>query len=67
MDFCHLQEIYPTNMGKKLLDVTKITGLGPTKTSSRNVGNKNVQVTGELIGNKIAENIRKPRPLPVVN
>ena len=42
---------------KELLD----TGLDALKTSSKNVVYKAAEATGEFIGNKIADNIVKPK------
>ena len=42
---------------KELLD----TGLDALKTSSKNVVLKAAEATGEFIGNKIADNIVKPK------
>ena len=53
--FCHLREIYLTNMEKKLLDTAKNTPLDAAKTASKKVIHKTVEATGEVIGNKIAE------------
>ena len=43
MDFYHLQEIYPTNIEKKVLT-----------TASKKVIYKAAEATGEFLGNKIA-------------
>ena len=51
MDFCYLQEIFLTNIEKKLLD----TGLDALKTASKKVVHKAAEGTGEFIGNKIAD------------
>ena len=48
-------------MGKKLLDTTTKAGLDALKTSSKIVVYKAAKATGELMGNKIAENIVKPK------
>ena len=64
MDFCHLQEIYLANMGKKLTDTATKTGLNAASTTSKKIIHKVVEVAGELIGNKIADKIVKPKPMP---
>ena len=51
--------------GKELLDATTKSGLDPGKVVSKKVVHKTTEATGELIGNKITENIMKPKPLPV--
>ena len=48
-------------MGKKILDTTTKAGLDALKTSSKRVVYKAAKVTGELMGNKIAEDIVKPK------
>ena len=53
--------------GKELLDATTKSGLDPGKVASKKVVHKTTEATGELIGNKITENIMKPKPLPVQN
>ena len=53
--------------GKELLDATTKSGLDPGKVASKKVVHKTTEATGELIGNKITENIMKPKPLPAEN
>ena len=48
--------------GKKLLDAATETGLDATKADSKKVVHNPAEATGELIGNKIAEIIVKPKP-----
>ena len=64
MNFCYSQEIYPTNMGKKILDTATKTGLDTAKTTSKKVVYKTAEATGELIGNNIAKNIVKQKTYP---
>ena len=45
---------------------TKIR-LDAAKVASKKVVHKTVEATAELIGNKIAEKIEKPKPVPDVN
>ena len=55
MDFCYLIEnlgIY----GKKLIE-SATKGRGPAKTASKRVVQKTAEATGDLIGNKIADQI----------
>ena len=54
--FFHLQEIYPTNMGKKLLDTATRTEIDAAKPVSEKVVHKTAERTGDFIENKIAEN-----------
>ena len=63
MNFCPSREIYPTNMGKKLLDSTSKRGLDAAITASKKFVHKRAEVTGELIGKGIAEKIVKPKPV----
>ena len=51
--------------GKKLWDIT--TKLGLAKAAPRMVVHKTTEATDELIGNKIAENIMKPKSVSVEN
>ena len=53
--------------GKKLLDATTKSGLDPAESASEKVVHKTAEAAGELIGNKIAESIVKPKPLSVAN
>ena len=61
----HLQEIYPTNMGKKLLDTVTRTEIDAARPVSEKVVHKTAERTGDFIENKIAEN--KPKPMPDAN
>ena len=49
--------------GKKLLDVATETGIDAEKADSKKVVHNPAEATGELIGNKIAEIIVKPKPV----
>ena len=62
MIFCHLQEIYPTNM-KTNIEYCYKTGLDISKTASKNVIHKTVKRTSEFMGNKSAKKIVKPQPM----
>ena len=53
--------------GKKLLDIATKTGLEPLKTASKKVVHKAAEATGEFLGNKIADKVMKPKPLPAQN
>ena len=50
-----------------MLNTTTKTGLDVHKTSSKKVIHKTAEATRELIGNKIAEKIVKPKPVPDEN
>ena len=43
--------------GKKLIDTASKTGIDATKTTSKRVVQKTAEATGDLIGNKIADQI----------
>ena len=43
--------------GKKLMDTETKTGIDAAKTASKRVVRKTAEATGDLIGNKIADNI----------
>ena len=43
--------------GKKLIDTATKTGIDAAKTASKRVVQKTAEATGDLIGNKIADNI----------
>ena len=53
--------------GKQLLDTATKTGIDALKTASKKVAHKAPEVTGEFIGNKIADKIVNPKPLPDEN
>ena len=55
MDFHHLQEIYQTNMGKKLIDNATKTGYLSCKNCLEKIVNETTEATGELVGNKITD------------
>ena len=63
MDYCHMQEIYPTNIRKKLLDTATKTRLDAAKVASKKVVQKTAKKASELIGNKTAEKNVKQRPI----
>ena len=67
MDFCHLKEIFPTSTEKKLVDAATKTGLNFLKTVTKKVAHKAPEGTGEVIGNKTANKIVKPKPASGVN
>lgn len=66
MDFCHLQEIYPGNLRKKLIYTATKTGIYAAQTAFKKVFNKTAEATGELVG-KIVAKIVKPKPMPEAN
>ena len=45
------------------MDTAAKTGLGALKTASKKVVHKAVEETGEFIGNRIADQIVKPKPM----
>ena len=45
--------------GKTLLDTTTKTGINALKTDSKNVIHKATEITGEFLGNKIADRVAK--------
>ena len=53
--------------GKKNFDTATKTGLDAAKIASEKVVHKTAEATGELTGNKIAENIVKSKPVSDVN
>ena len=59
MDFCRLQEIHSTSMGK----TTTKTGLEATKTASKKVIHKTAEATGEFVQKKSLKKIMKPKPV----
>ena len=67
MDFCLLLEIQGKNVGKtlsskysqKLLDHAKQPGTYALKTASKSAIKKTEKAIGDLIGNKIADRIKK--------
>ena len=56
MAFCHLQKIC-SKYGKNLVDTATKTGMDAAKTASKRVVQKTAEATGDLIGNKIADEI----------
>ena len=52
---------------QKLFDTGTKTGIDAAKTTFRNLFRKAAEATGDLIGNKIAEKIVKPKPLSDLN
>ena len=63
MIFCHLQEIYPTNMKTNIEYCYKNRTRYFKKTASKNVIHKTVKRTSEFMGNKSAKKIVKPQPM----
>ena len=57
----------PDKYRKILLDTPRKSGLGAAKTFSKKLVHRTTEVTGGLKGNKIAEQIVKPKLLPNVN
>ena len=50
--------------GRKLLDTATKTGMKALKTATKKVAHKAAKTRGKLIGNKIANKIEKPKPVP---
>ena len=48
---------FGNNYGKKLMDTTTKTGIDAAKTASKRVVQKTAEATGDLIGNKIADQV----------
>ena len=57
MVFCHLQKNLVINMVKKLMDTATKTEIDAAKTASKRVVQKTAEISGDLIGNKIADKI----------
>ena len=57
MFFCQLQETLVINMVKKSMNNATKTGMDAVKTASTRVVHTTVEVTWDLIGNKIADKI----------
>ena len=55
MDFGHLQENF--EIISKLMDSATKTGTNAAKTASKRVVQKTAEATGDLIGNKMADQI----------
>ena len=55
--FCHLLENLVINMEKKLMDTATNTGIDAPKTASKRVVQKTAKATGDLIENKIPNEI----------
>ena len=53
--------------GKQLFDTATKTWLDALKTAFKKVAHKIAEATGKFIGNKIADKIVKPKPLPAGN
>ena len=66
LNFCHLQEIYLTNSGKKIIGTATKAGLDVAKPASKKVY-KTAEATEELTGQKMAQKIVKPKPILDVN
>ena len=56
-DFLSFARKFVNKYGKKLMDVATKTGMNAAKTASKRVVQKTAEATGDLIGNKIADNI----------
>ena len=62
---CH---IFKNLSSMSLLQITATkTGLDTAKTTFKKVVHKTVETTGELIGNKITEEIVRPKPVSDAN
>ena len=55
--FCFLLEGLEIDMAKKLIDTAAKTGTGAANTASKRVVQKTPEATGNLIGNKIPDEI----------
>ena len=53
--------------GKQLMDTPTKTALDALKTASEKIVHKAAEARGEFIGNKITDNIVKPKPVPDAN
>ena len=56
-DFLSFARKFGDKYGKKLIDAATKTRIDSAKTSSKRVVQKNVEATGDLIENKIADKI----------
>ena len=56
-DFLSFARKFGDKYGKKLIDAATKTTIDSAKTSSKRVVQKNVEATGDLIENKIADKI----------
>ena len=55
--FLSFAKIFGNKYGKKLMDTATKTGIDATKTTSKRIVQKTAEATGDLIGNKIADEI----------
>ena len=55
--FLSFARTFGDKYGKKLMDTETKTGIDAAKTASKRVVRKTAEATGDLIGNKIADNI----------
>ena len=56
-DFLSYAKKFGNKYGKKLIDTARKIGIDAAKTASKRVVRKTAEATGDLIGNKIADNI----------
>ena len=61
-----LMNLY-TKYGQELLDAGTKIGLNPLLTTYKEVAHKADEVTGEFVGNKMADKIVKTKPLTAEN
>ena len=54
-EFLSFARKFGNKYGKKLMDNSSKTGIDAVKTASKRVVQKTAEVTGDLIGNKIAD------------
>ena len=67
MGFYHSREIYPTNMKKQIQILLLKKDLDALKSAFKKVFHNAAEETGEFKGNKIADKVVKPKPLPAEN
>ena len=65
--FVSFARIVSSKYGKQLLDTATKTGLDALRIASKKVVHKASEASGEFIGNKIADKIVKPKPVPNAN
>ena len=56
-NFYHLLKNFGNKYGKKLMDTATKTWIDAAKTTSKRIVQKTAEATGDLIGNKIADQI----------